>query len=143
MKSILYALFSAVLLLATVAPLDAALASDFVVIVNKANTATLDKATVAKIYSGELVAWPDGAKVAPVDLPEDNATRVSFCSEMMGKTIANVKALWAQLIFSGRALPPKQVGSDDEVKKLVAANKGGIGYIKASSADDTVRVGTH
>jgi ABC-type phosphate transport system substrate-binding protein len=116
-------------------------AADFVVIVNKANTSSLDKVTVAKIYSGEMVAWPDGVKVAAVDLPEDNPVRLSFCTEVLGKTVANVKALWAQLVFSGRALPPKQVASDDEVKKRVAANRGGIGYIKASSADDTIRVG--
>jgi hypothetical protein len=50
-----------------------------------------------------------------------------------------VKALWAQLIFSGRALPPKQAASDEDVKKLVGASKGGIGYIKASSLDDSVK----
>ena len=143
MKPILNAMLISALLLVAEVPTQAALASDFVVIVNKANSASVDKATVAKIYSGEMVAWPDGAKVAPVDLPEDNPIRASFCTDMLGKTIANVKALWAQLVFSGRALPPKQVASDDDVKKLVAANKGAIGYIKASSADDTVRVGAH
>jgi len=32
------------------------------------------------------------------------------------------------------------MASDEDVKKAVAANKGAIGYIKASSADDTVKV---
>ena len=57
----------------------------------------------------------------------------------MGKSVGNVKAVWAQLVFSGRALPPKQAASDDEVKKLVAANKSAIGYVKASSLDDSVK----
>jgi hypothetical protein len=42
-------------------------------------------------------------------------------------------------VFSGKALPPKQMGSDDEMKKFVASNKGAIGYIKASSLDDSVK----
>jgi ABC-type phosphate transport system substrate-binding protein len=58
---------------------------------------------------------------------------------VLGKTVGNVKAIWAQLVFSGRALPPKQAASDDEVKKLVAGNKNAIGYIKASSVDDSVK----
>lgn len=127
------------LLLAAAGTLSAAGGSDFVVIVNKANSSPLDKATVAKIYSGELVAWPDGTRVAAVDLPESDPIRIDFSRDVLGKTVSNVKALWAQLVFSGRALPPKQAASDEEVKKFVVSNRGGIGYIRSSSLDDTVR----
>ena len=115
-------------------------AGDYAVIVNKDNAAAIDKDTIGKIYRGELKAWKDGAQVTAVDLPESNPVRESFTSEVLGKTVANVKALWAQMIFSGQALPPKQAASDEDVKKLVSANKGAIGYVKASSVDDSVRV---
>jgi ABC-type phosphate transport system substrate-binding protein len=114
-------------------------AGDYVVIVNKDNPSTVDKSMVAKIYTGDLKAWKDGSTVAPIDLPEDNPVRASFSTDVLGKSVGNVKAVWAQLVFSGRALPPKQAASDDEVKKLVAANKGAIGYVKASSVDDSVK----
>jgi ABC-type phosphate transport system substrate-binding protein len=114
-------------------------AGEFAVIVNKDNASPIDKEMVAKIYSGDLKSWKDGAPVMPIDLPESNPARASFSTEMLGKTVANVKALWAQMIFSGKALPPKQVAADDDVKKLVAANKGAIGYIKPSSVDESVR----
>jgi ABC-type phosphate transport system substrate-binding protein len=126
-------------LLAVAGALYAAGGGDFVVIVNKANRNPFDKTTVAKIYSGELVAWPDGTRVAAVDLPENDPTRVNFSREVLGKSVSNVKALWAQLVFSGRALPPKQAATDEDVKKFVVSNRGGIGYIRASSVDDTVR----
>jgi len=74
----------------------------------------------------------------PIDLPETNPVRASFSTEVLGKTIASLRALWAQMIFSGKALPPRQVVTDDDVKKLVATNKGAIGYIKPSSVDDSV-----
>jgi ABC-type phosphate transport system substrate-binding protein len=115
-------------------------ASDFAVIVNKENTAPVDKDTIVKIYSGELKSWKDGSAILAVDLPESNPIRASFATEVLGKTVANIKALWAQMIFSGQALPPKQVNSDEEVKKLVSANKGAVGYIKSSAVDDSVRV---
>ncbi|MEA3109570.1 MAG: hypothetical protein QOI88_4175 [Gammaproteobacteria bacterium] len=117
-----------------------ALSGDFVVIVNKASTVAVDKTTVAKIYQGELKSWPDGTPAVAIDLPEDNPSRAAFATEVVGKSVANLKAIWAQLIFSGRALPPKVVASDDDVKKAVSAAKGGVGYIKANAVDDTVKV---
>jgi ABC-type phosphate transport system substrate-binding protein len=117
----------------------AAHAGDYVVIVNKDNPATLDKSFIAKIYTGDAKAWKDGSTIAPIDLPEDNPVRASFSTDVLGKSVGNVKAVWAQLVFSGRALPPKQASSDDEVKKLVAANKNAVGYVKASSLDDSVK----
>jgi ABC-type phosphate transport system substrate-binding protein len=131
-----YALFlTAALLLG-----GASQAGDFVVIVNKANTAAVDKSTVAKIYTGELKSWSDGTPVMPFDLPEDNPQRASFCTDVVGKPVASLKALWAQMIFSGKALPPKAAPSDEEMKKSVAANKGAVGYIKPGSVDDSVKV---
>lgn len=116
-----------------------AVASDWVVVVNKANANTIDKALVIRIYKGEAIVWPDGGSVLAVDLPEDNPLRTTFVTEVLGKTSANMKALWAQNVFSGKALPPKLAMSDDEVKKLVSGNKNAIGYIKTSSLDDTVK----
>jgi len=115
-------------------------AGDFAVIVNKANTAKVDKEVIAKIYTGQTKSWSDGTPAAAVDLAEDNPVRASFSTEMLQKSIDNVKSLWAQLVFSGQALPPKRLASDDEVKKFVAANKGAVGYVRASSLDDSVKV---
>jgi len=69
-------------------------AGDFAVIVNKANTAKVDKEVIAKIYTGQTKSWSDGTPVAAVDLPEDNPVRASFSTEMLQKSIDNVKSLW-------------------------------------------------
>ena len=117
-----------------------AVAGDFAVIVNKANTSVVDKDAIAKIYTGDKRIWDDGIPVMAVDLPADNTVRASFSGDVLGKTVANMKAFWAQLVFSGKALPPKVASSDEDVKRLVSANKGAIGYIKPSSVDDSVKV---
>lgn len=116
-----------------------ALAGDYVIITNKANTNAVDKDFVAKIYRGEAKVWPNGDSVAAYDLPDENAARVAFDQEVAGKSVSQMKALWGQLIFSGKAVPPKKMESDDEVKKAVAANKGAVGYVSASSADGSVK----
>jgi ABC-type phosphate transport system substrate-binding protein len=117
-----------------------AAAADFTVIVNRANTSAIDKAMIAKIFLGEKKSWEDGTPVAAIDLAEDSPTRAHFSSDVLGEPVGSVKALWAQMIFSGKALPPKKAASDDEVKKFVGANKGGIGYIMTSSVDESVKV---
>ncbi len=115
-------------------------AQEIVVVGNKANGQDVDKAFVVKAFTGEVKAWSDGTPLVLIDQGEDNALRNDFYTKTVGKSASNVKALWAQLIFSGRALPPKVIDGDAEVKKAVAANKGAIAYIKASSVDDTVKV---
>lgn len=129
-------LLTACALLACLAP---AFAGDMVVIVNKANDNTVDKTLIARIYQGESRTWPNGGSIAAYDLPEDNPERAAFDSDVVGKSQPGLKSLWAQNVFTGKALPPKTAASDDDVKKAVAANKNAIGYVKASSVDDTVK----
>ncbi len=42
-------------------------------------------------------------------------------------------------MFSGKATPPKELGSSAEVKKFVAANPDAIGYIEKSALDGSVK----
>ena len=115
-------------------------AADYVVIVHKANVNPIDKAFVVKAYTGDTKTWPDGGPLMLIDQSEDSLVRVEFSKDALGRSVAQMKALWAQNVFSGRALPPKIVDGDAEVKKGVAANKNAIGYIKSSSVDDSVKV---
>ena len=95
---------------------------------------------VSKIYFGESKSWGDVGAVVAYDLPEENPERASFSTDVLGKSVSNMKALASRNMFSGKAVPPKELPSDEEVKKSVAANKGGIGYIKAANVDDSVKV---
>lgn len=114
-------------------------AADFAIIVNKANASTVDRAQVTKMYTGDLKAWADGSPIVLLDLPESDPLRAQFATDVAGKSLSSLKSLWAQHAFSGRALPPKVLESDAEVKKLVAANRNAVGYVKSTSVDDSVR----
>jgi ABC-type phosphate transport system substrate-binding protein len=116
------------------------MAADYVIIVNKANSNEVNKDFVARIYKGDAKSWPSGDSVSAFDLPEDNPVRAAFDQGVAGKSISQMKALWGQLVFSGKAVPPKKMDSDDDVKKAVASNKGAVGYISAGAADGSVKV---
>lgn len=110
-----------------------------VVIVHKDNPHAVDKAYVADIYTGRIKGWPDGSPVFSLDQGESEPARATFYRQVIGKSAANMHALWAQNIFAGRGLPPKLATPGGEMKRIVAANRHAIGYITASELDGTVK----
>ncbi len=119
---------------------NAVIAEDVVVVVNKDNTNTIDLAYVAKIYSGAVRSWPDGSAVIALDYPEDADVRVQFSLKILNRSVANMRAIWSQNIFSGKGLPPRVIASDEEIKRTIVANKYSIGYMPASQVDSSVKV---
>lgn len=117
-----------------------ALAGDVVVIINPANPAVLTKELVVSYYLGESKSWSGGVPVKLLELPADSPTRAAFEKEVLGKSTQQLKDLWSQNALSGKAIPPKDVTSDEEMKKAVSSSRIAIGYIKASSVDGTVKV---
>jgi ABC-type phosphate transport system substrate-binding protein len=115
-------------------------AGNVVVIVNKDNDQAINKALIAKIYTGKDKEWSNGDKIMLLDLPESNPARLIFSKDVVGKSVESLKFTWAQMMFSGVAVPPKVVHSDEEMKKYVSDNRNAIGYIDASSVDDSVKV---
>jgi ABC-type phosphate transport system substrate-binding protein len=116
-----------------------AFAGGVVVIVNKANNNAVDKNLVVQIYNGQFKQWPSGGAVESLVLPDDNPMTKSFCEDVLGRKVAHMKLKWSQMMFSGQALPPKQIASDEDVKKEVSNNVSAIGFIQASSLDDSVK----
>lgn len=119
----------------------AAAQAQVAVVVNPKNgTANMSAEQVAGIFLGKSNALPGGGTAAVADLPESAATREQFYTKVTGKSSAQVKAAWSRLVFSGKATPPKELGSAAEVKSFVAANPDAIGYIEKSAVDASVKV---
>lgn len=140
MKRPILFLWRLALIVALAAGVGAARAADDVIaIVNKDNPHAVDRAFVARVYTGVSKAWPDGSPVFPLDQDLAGDVREAFCQEWLGRSPAAVSAIWAQNIFTGKALPPKIVAPDERMKRIVATNRNAIGYIRRSALDDTVR----
>ena len=114
-------------------------AAQVVVIVNPKSDIKLNAEQVASLYMGRSTSLPGGI-TQPVDLPESSAAREQFYSKAAGKTSSQVKATWARLAFSGKATPPKELATADEIKKFVASHPDAIGYIDKSAVDSSVKV---
>lgn len=114
--------------------------ADVAVIVHKDNPNKVDEQFIQKAFLGSVGRWPSRNNIVLVELPESSPETVFFCNKMLRKSPAAVRDIWAANYFTGKASPPKQGANDDEVKRLVAANKNTIGFINADSVDGTVKV---
>jgi ABC-type phosphate transport system substrate-binding protein len=114
--------------------------ADVVVVVNPTNPLiSMSPEQVSAAFLGKNRTLPTGSGALLVDQPENSSLYESFYANVTGKTPSQVKAIWARLTFSGRALPPKEVSNSAEVKKFVASNPDAIGYIDRSALDASVK----
>lgn len=122
-------LAAAVLALASLA----SQAADLVVIANPA-VGALTKDQVADLFLGKNQSF------TPVDQAESSATYADFYKKASGRDVAQVKATWSRIVFSGKGQAPKQVADSAAMKKAVAADPKAVGYIEKSAVDGTVKV---
>jgi ABC-type phosphate transport system substrate-binding protein len=108
-------------------------AADLVVIANPAAATPLTKDQVADLYLGK------SQSLAPVDQPEGSAIYADFYRKATGRDVAQVKATWARLVFSGKAQAPRQLPDSAAVKKAVAADPKAVGYIEKAALDSSVK----
>ena len=115
--------------------------ADVVAVVSSTSTITsLSNAQVTDIFFGKVSRFPNGTLAVPIDQVEGSPARDEFYATFASKSAAQVKSLWAKIIFTGRGQPPKAVSNSIEVRKLLAANPQAIGYIERSSVDSSVKV---
>ena len=111
------------------------------VIVNSSNPVTsLRTAYLSDLFLGKIGRWDHGEDVASVDQSARSSVRAGFSRSVHHKSVSAVKSHWQQMIFSGRGVPPPELGSDAEVVAFVQRDPGAIGYVSISASLDTVKV---
>ena len=130
-----------VILLASASFMTHVAAAQVAVIANpKSNTARMTADQVSAIFLGKTQSLPGGGAAQPVDLPEGDSVRNQFYSKVTGKNASQLRSYWSQIVFSGKGMPPKTLGSAAEVKRFVATNPNAISYIEKSAVDASVKV---
>ncbi len=133
-KSVLLILSLALLSLGHWAP-EVEGQSSFQVIVNPGNpVSTLTKAQVSKFLLKKTTKWDSGGAVQAVDQGVAEAIRGVFTKEIHGRSVTSIQRYWQRQVFSGKDVPPPELGSDREVIDYVATNAGAIGYVTASAS---------
>ena len=108
-------------------------AADLVVIGGPAAGA-LTKEQVADLFLGK------SQEFTPVDQAESSPIYAEFYKKATGRDVSQVKSTWSRVVFSGKGQAPKQLADSAAVKKAVAADPKGVGYIEKSAVDATVKV---
>ena len=111
-----------------------------VVVGAKSSVSNLTREQAAAIFLGKATQLPGAGEPQLVDLQESNEVRKNFYLKVADKTPTQVKAIWARLVFSGKASPPKELPSSGDVKKFVNSSHDAIGYIEKSAVDSSVKV---
>jgi hypothetical protein len=94
----------------------------------------LSKDQVTNVYIGRR------NDLKPLDLPASAAERDAFYKKAMALDAAQIKAVWARILFTGRGQPPKELPDEAAIKKAVAGDPKAVGYIDKANVDSTVKV---
>ncbi len=99
----------------------------------------LSKEQAEQLYLGRASTLRDGTAVSLADLPP-GPTRDRFYARLTGKNPSQIRAHWSRMVFTGRALPPREVTDAEQLRSLLAANPDLIGYLPATAADDRLKI---
>ena len=117
-----------------------ALSADFKVIANNSvEASSISTDDIKAVFLQEKNTLSDGSRVVPV-IAKGGLAHERFVKQYLGKTEDALMTYYRSLVFTGKGLMPKTLGSDDEMLTYVAKTKGAIGYISASASTDGVKV---
>jgi ABC-type phosphate transport system substrate-binding protein len=112
-----------------------------VVVVSAQNPMTeISRLHLADLYLGRTTRFPNGEAAEPIDQGAASPARAAFYQGYLGRSLAQVKAHWSKIVFTGRGRPPRDVPTCAEVKELVAGDVHAIGYVERRKVDGSVRV---
>jgi len=99
---------------------------------------SLSKKEVIDIYMGRFQTFPDGSPVSPIDFPAGSKEKKSFYHQLVGKDERKIKAYWSRLLFSGRATPPIQADSKQQI--LQSLNDQALAYVPANEVTQEMKI---
>ena len=118
---------------------SSAVAADIVLVVHRSNPISSLSAQDAKmIYLGNKKSWDNGEKITLYS-QYDYAVREDFTGKVLSKSGQQFATYWKKALFTGTGRPPIEVKDDAEMKKFIAIDPRGIGYITGTALDDSVK----
>lgn len=105
------------------------------VIVNRDNRVEgLSQGELRKIYTNNILNWPDGTPIIIYDLSVQDPMRHVFSGKILEKSPDKVAEEWAHLKITNEAKnPPLTLKSEALIIRRVSNEKGAIGYVSLST----------
>ena len=132
------AFVSSLLTLAAASPVPAR-AQVAVVMQRDSPVEQLSADKVSKLFTGRSTTLPNGSSAVLVDQPDGSAVREQFYAKVTGRSAGEMRAAWSRLMFSGKALPPKELRSTEAVREFVARRPDAVGYLEYGAVTDGVK----
>lgn len=95
---------------------------------------------VINIYLGRYRRLASGMTAIPVDLAGDSEQRARFYRLLVNKSLAEVNAYWARLLFSGKTRPPTVAESVEAAVQRVVVQPGTLAYLERAQAQADKRL---
>lgn len=99
----------------------------------------LSRHEVADLFLGNNRNQPQLGRIVPIDQARDEL-RAAFYRTYLGRSLAQVKAHWAKIIFTGRGYPPRTVSDAEELREVLRKNPQALGYMDRSVVDESLRI---
>jgi hypothetical protein len=113
-------------LLLTASPVSA----DVVVVAGaQSRTNQLSREDVINIFMGGYRQLPDGTAAQPIDQWQDSPIRRTFYRHLLDKSLEEINAYWARLVFSGRTLPPATAKNQTDLLDRLSKDPRAISYL--------------
>lgn len=118
-----------------------ALAENYAIVTQNSELPKLKSSQVKMIFRGHL-NHIGSVNILLLDLTQGSVLREHFYYGLLGKSPAQMQAIWARQTFSGRSRAPFEVSSNNAqaVISWLQHNKNGIAYIPVSWVTDNLNV---
>jgi ABC-type phosphate transport system substrate-binding protein len=129
----------ALLTLFTLTAMSASLAAEDALVAHPKITLTqVDEALLRDLFSGKRSTWKDGTAVSVI-LLKDGPSHQRLLDRLR-KSQQQFQTGWKKLVFTGSAVMPEQVATEEELVAVVAKTPGAIGWIDSSKRSEQVKV---
>ncbi len=85
----------------------------------------LSREQVRNLYMGASL----GYDLKPLALPPQNRLRSQFNTQVIGLPESRIQSYWAQMKFTGRMAPPKEMRDEQTLLQQLLTNPDSIGYL--------------
>jgi hypothetical protein len=100
----------------------------------------LSRQDVINIYMGRYRSLSNGSSAVPMDIDGSSPEKEYFYNHLLDKTLPEINAYWARLIFSGKIAPPEIVPTQSEALKRISRDCKAIAYVDRLNLNDRVKV---
>ena len=110
-----------------------------IVVIGNQNIASLDAATLQKIYTGRVIEL-NGVSVTAVNSSSGSALRSRFLQSYLNEDDDRYVAYWIARRYAGKGAPPRELSGSNAIINYVKGTPGAIGYIDESEVEPGVNV---